>query len=105
MKPWRRKMTQEQRRMVEEQFALDYNCSIKDFQNNETLVTHHKKHQEARKYSDEDSLLNILTYKGKIVITDNEAILPLFDDVLKKQLSAEWCFEVDSLIRINNNLF
>lgn len=98
-------MTQEQRQMVEEQFALDYNCSVKDFQSTETLVTRHKRHQEARKFNDEDSLMNMLTYNGKLLITANEEILPWCEEVLTKRISAEWCFEVDSLIRINKKLF
>lgn len=98
-------MTQKQRNLVEEQFALDYNCNADDFQNKETLVTLLPKKDGCRKFNNEDSLLNILTYNGKLVITAGEAILPWCDEVLRKQISPEWCFEFDSLIRINKKLF
>ena len=80
-----------------EQFAIDYNCSIEDFQNKETLVTVRKSQEGARKFEDE-SFLSILSYRGKVVINAAEEILPWCDAVLKKHISAEWCFEAGNLI-------
>jgi hypothetical protein len=97
-------MIEKQKRLVEDQFAIDYNCSKEDFLTKETLVTHIKKQEGSRKFFDEDSLLNILTYNGKLVISAGEAILPWCENVLKKRISAEWCFEIDSLIYIDQKL-
>lgn len=94
---------EEQRRLVEEQFAIDYNCSVEDFQNKETLVTLKKQQEGARKF-EEESLLSILSYNGKLVINAAEEILPWCETVLKEHLSAEWCFEVGSLISIDKKL-
>lgn len=94
---------EEQKRLVEEQFAVDYNCSVEDFQNKETLVTVRKKQKGARKF-EEESLLSILSYNGKLVINAAEEILPWCESVLKKRLSAEWCFEAGSLISIDKKL-
>lgn len=97
-------MTKEiQKRLVEEQFAIDYNCSVEDFQNTETLVTVRKQKDGARKF-EEESLLSILSYNGKLVINAAEEILPWCEEVLAKHLSAEWCFEAGSLISIEKKL-
>ena len=87
----------EQIRLVEEQFAVDYNCTIEDFQNRDTLVTVKKALEGARRF-EEDSFLSILTYKGKIVINAAEEILAWCEEVLKPRVSAEWCFEAGTLI-------
>lgn len=98
-------MTQKQKSHVEVQFAIDYNCTIDDFQSKETLVTLLQKRDGSRRFNNEDSIMNILTYSGKLVITAGEEIIPWCEEVLRKQISAEWCFEVDSLRRINKKLF
>ena len=93
----------EQIRLVEEQFAVDYNCTIEDFQNRDTLVTVKKALEGARRF-EEDSFLSILTYKGKIVINAAEEILAWCEEVLKPRVSAEWCFEAGTLISIDKKL-
>ncbi|MBE5961922.1 MAG: GNAT family N-acetyltransferase [Lachnospiraceae bacterium] len=95
---------EEQKKIVEEQFAIDYNCKVEDFQNKDTLVTLYKKQEGARKFDDEDSLLSILSYNGKLVITAKEELYSWCQEVLGKQISAEWCFEANSLIRIDEKL-
>lgn len=97
-------MTQQHKRLVEEQFAIDYNCTPEDFMNKEILVTALKKQDKSRKFINEDSLLNILSYNGKLLITAGEAIFPWCESTLKKQISPEWCFEVGSLIHIDQKL-
>ena len=93
----------EQIRLVEEQFAVDYNCTIEDFQNRDTLVTAKKALEGARRF-EEDSFLSILTYKGKIVINAAEEIFAWCEEVLKPRVSAEWCFEAGTLISIDKKL-
>lgn len=94
---------EEQKRLVEEQFAIDYNCSVEDFQNKETLVTVRKAQEEARKF-EEESFLSILSYNGKLIINAAEEILPWCEEVLKHHISAEWGFEAGSLISIEKKL-
>ncbi|WP_167959060.1 GNAT family N-acetyltransferase [Anaerosporobacter faecicola] len=94
---------EEQRRIVEEQFAIDYNCTVEDFQNADTIVTLKTNNAEARKF-EQDSPLSILSYRGKLVITASEELLPWCQEVLKKHLSAEWCMDAGSLIRIDKKL-
>ncbi len=97
-------MTADQRRKMEYQFSVDYNCSPEDFQSKETLVTGLRKKEGARKFIDEDSILNILVYNGKMVISASEPLLPWCDETLKNRTTAEWCFEFDSLNNINQKL-
>lgn len=94
---------EEQKRLVEEQFAIDYNCSVEDFQNKNTLVTLRKPQDGTRRFK-EESLLSILSYNGKLVINAAEDLLPWCESVLKEHLSAEWCFEAGSLISIDKKL-
>ena len=93
----------EQMRLVEEQFAIDYNCTVEDFQNRDTLVTVKKALEGARRF-EEDSFLSILTYKGKIVINAAAEIFTWSEEVLKQHISAEWCFEAGTLVSIDKKL-
>ena len=94
---------EEQKRLVEEQFAIDYNCIVADFQNTDTLVTLYQPQEGARKY-DEESPLSILSYNGKLVITAVEELLPWCKDVLAQHMSAAWGLEAGSLISIDKKL-
>lgn len=96
-------MTEKQREIVERQFAIDYNCKIEDFQNKETLVTLRRPSGDARRF-EEESFLSILSYNGKLVINAAEEIFPWCNEVLAKRISAEWGFEIGSLISIDKKL-
>lgn len=60
--------------VVEEQFALDYNCQKNDFENKETLVTIAKKQLGQRRFEETENFFSILIYNGKLVITANKAL-------------------------------
>lgn len=95
---------QEVEQLVNKQFALDYNCKTEDFDNKDTLVTIYKKQNGARKFENEDSLLSILSYNGKLIITADEKIYSWCNDVLKEKLSPEWCFDINALMSIEKKL-
>lgn len=90
--------------MAKKQFALDYNCSEQDFNHKETLVTLAQNKEGARKFEDPDNFLSILSFQGKLVITANEKIKEWCEEILAKQLSAEWGFEAENLILIDRKL-
>ena len=50
---------------VKDQLAKDYNCTIEDFNNQNTLITDKKIIEGSRKYTDEDEILKILIFNGK----------------------------------------
>lgn len=89
--------------MVKKQFAIDYNCRETDFENQRTLVTPMVKHSKGRKFEN-DSILSILSYNGKLVITAKDELLPWCEDVLKKHMSAQWGFESPALVSIDKKL-
>lgn len=88
---------------LEKQFSLDYNCSTSDFSNKDTLVTEMKE-RDGKRVSEEEGILSILSYNGKLVITASPLLLPWCKEVLSKRISAPWCFEAGSLISIDKKL-
>lgn len=90
--------------IVEEQFALDYNCQKNDFENKETLVTIAKKQLGQRRFEETENFFSILIYNGKLVITANEALESWCREILSKKMTAEWGFEAQTLIMINEKL-
>ena len=90
--------------IVEEQFALDYNCQKNDFENKETLVTIAKKQLGQRRFEETENFFSILIYNGKLVITANEAWESWCREILAKKMTAEWGFEAQTLIMINEKL-
>lgn len=85
------------------QFALDYHCKPEDFLHTDTLVTEYAFHPLARK-REENGILSILSYRGKLVITAAPELKPWCEETLAKHLSAQWCFEAGSLISIDRKL-
>lgn len=71
--------------IVEEQFALDYNCQKNDFENKETLVTIAKKQLGQRRFEETENFFSILIYNGKLVITANEALESWCREILAKK--------------------
>ena len=97
-------MKQEEiKRIVVEQFAKDYNCSIEDFSNKETIVTRKNRQQGARKFDEEDGILSMLSYNGKLIINADEKLIPWCEKELVKA-SAEWCFDTYGLLKIQKKL-
>lgn len=94
---------EEMMRKLEEQLARDYNCHVLDFRNIRTLVTSIGTHPERRKFG-EDSILSILSYKGKLVISCAPELRAWCENVLAKNASAEWIFDVPAFIDIEKKL-
>lgn len=91
------------REIIEEQFTYDYNCKPEDFRNTDTLVTEYKPHAKAR-LREEEGILTMLVYRGKLVITSAPELLKWCEEKVKPNVSAEWCFEAGTLISIDKRL-
>lgn len=97
-------MTQEiMHRLMKEQFAIDYGCSIHDFENKDTLVTVRNHNSLARKH-EEQGILSILSYGGKLIISAAPELFDWSQSILAKRISAEWGFEAGMLILIDKKL-
>ena len=97
-------MTQEKiRRLLDEQFAIDYGCSVRDFERKDIIVTEQKNSPLSRK-KEEQGILSMLSYKGKLVISAAPELLEWSENVLANRSTAEWCFEAGSLISIDRKL-
>ncbi|WP_066892268.1 GNAT family N-acetyltransferase [Clostridium nigeriense] len=88
---------------VKEQLAIDYNCNVQDFDNNENIITNLKITKDCRKYNDDKEVLRILVINGKAVICADECIK---DWCVEKLLTfpAEWMFLYSVLRRIDKKL-
>lgn len=97
-------MTQEKiRRLLDEQLAIDYGCSVCDFERKDTIVTEQKNLPLSR-IKEEQGILSMLSYKGKLVISAAPELLEWSENVLANRSTAEWCFEAGSLISIDRKL-
>ena len=86
-----------------EQFAIDYGCTLADFQCRDTLVTELPHTPQARKRG-EAGILSMLSYRGKLLIAAAPELLEWSRTVLASHCSAEWCFEAGTLISIDRKL-
>lgn len=85
------------------QFALDYNCAAEDFGNDATLVTPALRRPGTRKFRT-DSVLSILSYRGKLVISADDALLPWCRTELSRRMTAQWGFEAQTLAAVDRRL-
>lgn len=89
---------------IEKQFALDYCCSTDDFSRTDSIVTVWEPREGARKQEEDRTFFSMLSYKGKLVITCDPEIKDWCENVLIKHISAQWGFEIGSLISIDRKL-
>lgn len=90
-------------RLLTEQFAIDYSCTVEDFSSKETLVTELCPNKQAR-WREETGILSVLSYRGKLVISAAPELIDWCRSVLAKHCSAEWCFEAETLISIDRKI-
>ena len=90
--------------LCKKQFALDYNCAPRDFDNKTTLITAPRTCPGQRRYATGTSALSILSFNGKLVICADERRADWCRDVLAHRMSAEWGFNPGTLRAIDKKL-
>lgn len=88
---------------VKDQLAKDYNCTIEDFNNQNTLITDKKIIEGSRKYTDEDEILKILIFNGKAIISADKCIKEWCIKNLSR-FSGAWMFLYSNLRKIDKKL-
>lgn len=88
---------------VKDQLAKDYNCTIEDFNNQNTLITDKKIIEGSRKYTDEDEILKILIFNGKAIISADKCIKEWCIKNLSRFPGA-WMFLYSNLRKIDKKL-
>lgn len=89
--------------ILEEQLAIDYDCSVSEVHSNENIYRILKVNEKARKIGSEDALLKIAVYREKLLVMADAKIM----DWCKKtfgQHSGTWFSEPENLIKIHNKL-
>lgn len=89
--------------ILEEQLALDYDCSIGEVQSGENIFRPMKKNPGARPVADEDCMLKIAVYKEKLLVMADERILDWCREAFADR-KGTWLSEPMSLIRIHQKL-
>lgn len=69
---------EEMRQILEEQLALDYDCSVEEVQSSYNIFRPWKRNQGARLIWDDDCMLKIAVYREKLLVMADEKLL-------------EWC--------------
>lgn len=88
---------------VKDQLAKDYNCTIEDFNNQNTLITDKKIIEGSRKYNDEDEILKIIIFNGKAIISADKCIKEWCIKNLSR-FSGAWMFLYSNLRKIDKKL-
>lgn len=88
---------------VKDQLAKDYNCTIEDFNNQNTLITDKKIIEGSRKYNDEDEILKIIIFNGKAIISADKCIKEWCIKNLSRFPGA-WMFLYSNLRKIDKKL-
>ncbi|GAA0820721.1 GNAT family N-acetyltransferase [Clostridium tertium] len=88
---------------VKDQLAKDYNCTIEDFNNQNTLITDKKIIEGSRKYNDEEEILKILIFNGKAIISADKCIKEWCIKNLSRFPGA-WMFLYSNLRKIDKKL-
>ena len=89
--------------LMMEQFSIDYGCTLADLQCKKKLVTELPHTPLARK-REEEGILSMLSYRGKLLIAAAPELLAWSREVLALHCSAQWCFEAGTLISIDRKL-
>ena len=88
---------------VKDQLAKDYNCSIKDFDNKDNLITDIEEVKGSRKYTEDKEIIKILIFNGKLVISADKSIKEWCKENLLN-LPGEWVFLYSVLRKIDKKI-
>lgn len=89
--------------ILEEQLAIDYDCTTEEVRSPENVFRIWKVNEKARKICAEDALLKIAVYREKLLVMANETILEWCKDNFEHR-SGTWLSEPENLILIHNKL-
>ena len=69
-------MTKEEiKQILEEQLALDYDCSVEEIQSSNNIFRTWKRNEGARYIGDKDCMLKIAVYREKLLVMADDKIL------------------------------
>lgn len=88
---------------VKKQLAKDYNCSVKDFENKDNIITEAKVIRGNRIYIEDNKILKILIFNGKAIISTNSYLKEWCHKDIAK-VPGEWMFLTSVLRRIDKRL-
>ena len=89
--------------IAKEQFELDYNCKLSDFEKEGNTVTENKLLEGRRINESDGCFLKIICIGGRAIISADDKIRPwLKSNILKR--NANWLFDYDNLRVIDNKL-
>ena len=88
---------------IKDQLAKDYNCSIKDFDNKDNLITDIEEVKGSRKYTEDKEIIKILIFNGKLVISADRSIKEWCKENLLN-LPGEWMFLYSVLRKIDKKI-
>jgi len=97
------KTKQELINIVQNQLAIEYNCSISDFSLTENVITISKNNPEKRHYIDSTFFFQMATFGNNAVITANECIHEWLKEYTNGKIG-HWIFEHNNLTEIDLKL-
>ncbi len=97
-------MTKEEiKQILEEQLALDYDCSVEEIQSSNNIFRTWKRNEGARYIGDEDCMLKIAVYREKLLVMADDKILDWCKQTFENT-TGTWLAEPESLIKIHEKL-
>ncbi|MCL2427035.1 MAG: GNAT family N-acetyltransferase [Oscillospiraceae bacterium] len=88
---------------VKKQLAIEYNCSIIDFETNENIITLPGFSNERRKFADKPHFFKMVTMGGNAVISADEKLHDWLNKFTKDKYG-HWLFEHPNLREIDKKL-
>lgn len=89
--------------VIEQQLAIDYNCTLEEVQGNENIIKPMKRNVGARPIGEDDCMFKAVCYGGKLLIMADEKILDWCREKLLRR-DAAWVSEPQVLCGINEKL-
>lgn len=97
-------MTKEEiKQILEEQLALDYDCSMEEVQNSNNIFRPWKRNQGARFIGDENCKLKIAVYREKLLVMADVNLLKWCKQTFENA-TGTWFSEPENLIMIHEKL-
>ena len=97
-------MTKEEiKQILEEQLALDYDCSMEEIQSSNNVFKPWKRKAGARYIGDDDCMLKIAVYREKLLVMADDKLLEWCKQTFEKT-KGTWLSEPENLIMIHEKL-
>lgn len=97
------KINQKHLTKLKQQFCIEFNCTMQDFEKDTNIITPMAYHDGRRRYTDHDPMFRMISFYEKLLVT---AEVPFYDWAVEQYQDcfSGWVFSMDDIRKLDQKL-